>query len=205
MDAAEWDERYAAADLVWSAAPNTFLAAEVDGMAPGAALDVACGEGRNAIWLAEQGWAATGVDFSSVAVDKARRLAAQRGVAARWFVADVVTEPLPPPETGTGYDLVAVLYLQLPAGERTQALTKARDALAPGGTIAIAEWLVNEDRRGPANGLIFAVNMLVNTDAGDTFSFAEIRAWLEQAGFRNARLLEIPGPSPLVLADRPTS
>ncbi|HEY8504482.1 MAG TPA: hypothetical protein VIL46_07860, partial [Gemmataceae bacterium] len=72
-----------------------------------------------------------------------------------------------------------------------------------GGTIAIAEWLVNEDRTGPVNGLIFAVNMLVNTEQGDTFSFGEIRRWLEEAGFTGARELEAPAPSPLILAEKP--
>ena len=62
-------------ELVWSAEPNRFLVAEVVDLSPGRALDLACGEGRNAIWLAEQGWTVTGVDFSNVALDKARRLA----------------------------------------------------------------------------------------------------------------------------------
>ena len=73
MDRHDWDARYAGEQLVWSAEPNRFLVAEVDGLTPGRALDVACGEGRNAIWLAEQGWTVTGVDFSPVALDKARR------------------------------------------------------------------------------------------------------------------------------------
>jgi len=63
---------------------------------------------------------------------------------------------------------------------------------------------VNEDRTGPTNGLIFAVNMLVNTTAGNTYSLAEIRSWLQEAGFTNVRQLDAPGPSPLVLADRPS-
>ena len=72
-----------------------------------------------------------------------------------------------------------------------------------GGTIAIAEFLVNADRTGPASGLIFAVNMLVNTDQGDTYSFEEIAEWLLEAGFTNARKLQVPGPSPLILATKP--
>jgi 3-hydroxy-5-methyl-1-naphthoate 3-O-methyltransferase len=75
-------------------------------------------------------------------------------------------------------------------------------ALAPGGTIAIAEFLVNEDRRGPVGGLFFAINMLVNTENGDTYSFAEISSWLREAGFVDARMLEAPGPSPLILATK---
>ena len=75
-------------------------------------------------------------------------------------------------------------------------------ALKSGGTIAIGEWLVNDERTEPLNGLMFAVNMLVNTESGDTFSFNDIKRWLEEAGFKNARTLEAPGPSPLVLATK---
>jgi hypothetical protein len=62
---------------------------------------------------------------------------------------------------------------------------------------------VNEDRTGPLNALFFAVNMLVNTDRGDTYSFEEISGWLNDAGFKNARTLDAPGPSPLILAAKP--
>ena len=78
MDHRLWDERYAAAELIWTAEPNRFLVAEVNGLAPGRALDLACGEGRNAVWLAAQGWEVTGVDFSRAGLDKAHRLAPQR-------------------------------------------------------------------------------------------------------------------------------
>src|SRR4051794_41852696 len=75
MDAAAWDERYAATGLVWSAEPNRFVVAEMADLRPGRALDLAAGEGRNAIWLAVRGWRVTAVDFSAVAIDKGRRLA----------------------------------------------------------------------------------------------------------------------------------
>ena len=68
--------------------------------------------------------------------------------------------------------------------------------------MVIAEFLVNRERTGPLNGLIFAVNMLVNTDKGNTFSFEEIRGWLEAAGFADVRSLEAPAPSPLILATK---
>ncbi len=74
MDRNAWDERYAGDELVWSAQPNRFLVAEVETLPPGRALDLACGEGRNAVWLAERGWDVTGVDFSNAGIDKARRL-----------------------------------------------------------------------------------------------------------------------------------
>ena len=82
-------------------------------------------------------------------------------------------------------------------------LKKTAGALIRGGTIAIGEWLVNDERTEPLNALMFAVNMLVNTERGDTFSFNEIKSWLDEAGFKDARTLEAPGPSPLVLATKP--
>ena len=75
MDAAGWDERYAASELVWSAEPNRFVAEVCADLAPGRALDLAAGEGRNAIWLAQRGWTVTATDFSAVGLDKGRRLA----------------------------------------------------------------------------------------------------------------------------------
>ena len=133
MDRNTWDERYAATPLVWSAGPNQFLEEEAADLAPGRALDVACGEGRNALWLAEQGWRATGVDFSSVAIEKARTLATERGLDAEWVVADVTTwEP-----NHHGFDLVVVLYLQLAAAERAAAYSRAAQAVAPGGTLLV--------------------------------------------------------------------
>jgi hypothetical protein len=82
-------------------------------------------------------------------------------------------------------------------------LRKTFGALAPGGTIVISEFMPNDDRTGPPMPLIFAVNMLLHTEAGDTFTFAEMAGWLREAGFANPRLLEAPAPSPLLLATRP--
>ena len=82
-------------------------------------------------------------------------------------------------------------------------LKKAFRALRSGGTIAIAEWLVHDDRTKPLPSLMFSVQMLVNTEKGDTFSFNQIKNWLEDAGFERVRKLEAPGPSPLILATKP--
>jgi SAM-dependent methyltransferase len=129
----DWNARYAAADLLWTADPNRLFATEVEGLEPGRALDVACGEGRNAVWLAERGWRVTGIDFSDVALAKGARLAESRGVEVEWVVADVVAH-----ELGTQvFDLVAVLYLQLPHAELTRVLRSAAAALAPGGTLVV--------------------------------------------------------------------
>jgi len=127
---ARWNKRYAARELVWSAGPNRLLEQEVRAMAPARALDAACGEGRNALWLAEQGWTVTGADFSDVAIDKARRIGRQRGVDVSWQVVDLARE-IP---SGGPWDLVCLLYLHTDAAERTHWLPGLVDAVAPGGT-----------------------------------------------------------------------
>ncbi len=91
MDPRDWDERYRTDELVWRADPNRFLVEEVEHMPPGRALDLACGEGRNALWLAAQGWEVTAVDFSAVGLAKGRRLATERGIRANFVEADVLT------------------------------------------------------------------------------------------------------------------
>jgi SAM-dependent methyltransferase len=129
----EWNRRYAGSELLWTAQPNRFLVDEAADLAPGRALDLACGEGRNAVWLTEQGWQVTGVDFADVALAKGRELAAARGVEIDWLQADLLDHQ---PEQGA-YDLVILFYLQLPAGERRQIVRAAADALAPGGRLLL--------------------------------------------------------------------
>jgi SAM-dependent methyltransferase len=128
-----WDERYGTEELIWNAEPNRFLVEELDAFAAGRALDVACGEGRNAVWLASKGWRVTGVDFSPAGLAKAKRLATDRGVGVTWVEADVV-EWQPPTAS---FDLVVVMYLHLPAEQRRQALAHAAAALAPGGVLLV--------------------------------------------------------------------
>jgi len=89
------------------------------------------------------------------------------------------------------------------ADQSKALIQKTFNALAPGGQIAIAEFVCNDNRSGPPNAAIFAVNMLVNTDKGDTFTLPEISKWLSDAGFAHVRTLEAPGPSPLILATKP--
>jgi SAM-dependent methyltransferase len=133
MKRAEWNRRYADTELLWTASPNRFLVAEVGELPRGRALDLACGEGRNAVWLAEQGWTVVGVDFADVALAKAARLAAERGVDVELVHADLLQyEP-----QRLGYGLVVVLYLQLPADERRRVLARAAAAVAPGGTFLL--------------------------------------------------------------------
>lgn len=131
MDREDWNRRYAATDLVWTANPNQFVVAEAEGLEPGRALDWACGEGRNAVWLATQGWDVTAVDFSSAGLEKGRTLAEAAGVDVAWVEADVTAWQ---PEVGA-FDLVVIAYLQLPAGARRVAAAGAVRALAPGGSL----------------------------------------------------------------------
>ena len=129
-----WNRRWAGEERVHtSTAPSRFVVDEVAGLRPGAALDLACGAGRNAVWLAGQGWRVTAVDFSGVALRMARGLEAERRVSVEWVEADVLAWTPP----ARAYDLVCVLYLQLPAGERRTALARAADAVRPGGTLLV--------------------------------------------------------------------
>ncbi len=150
MRAADWDRRWTERIVDGIREPNRFLVAVAETMPPGRALDLACGAGRNAVWLAEHGWQVTGVDFSPVALAAARRLAGEHRVALDLVEADVVGW-LPPVAT---FDLVCVMYLHLPVAERRAVLQGAGAALAPGGTLLV----VAHDRRnldegyaGPSN------------------------------------------------------
>lgn len=137
MDASTWDARYAAAELVWSAGPNATVAELTAPLTPGRAVDLAAGEGRNALWLAERGWDATAVDYSSVAMDRARRIAAERlGEHADRFTA-VTADVLGWAAIGTAYDLVLVIFLHLPAADLRRVHRAAAAAVAPGGRLLV--------------------------------------------------------------------
>lgn len=136
MDAAEWDRKYERRELVYGEAPNTTLVEVATTIPRGRALDLAAGQGRNAIWLATRGWTVDAVDFSSVALTRASRVAesAPRSVRERltWIHADVTklaTEP--------NYDLVLMFYLHLPPDERRRAVSAAVSALKPDGILMI--------------------------------------------------------------------
>jgi SAM-dependent methyltransferase len=134
----DWNRRYADQDLVWSVEPSRFLVEETATLGPGRALDLATGEGRNAIWLAERGWRVEAVDFSEVGLDKARRLARARGVGVRWLLADLL-DFVPP--TGS-FDLVLLFYLQIPWEQMRRVIRRAARAVAPAGSFL----LVGHDR-----------------------------------------------------------
>jgi SAM-dependent methyltransferase len=133
MDAGDWDDRYRDTELVWSTGPNQFVERCCRDLPVGRAIDIAAGEGRNAIWLAELGWDVTAVDYSAVAIDKARRIARHRGVTISTEVSDLRSyEPTP-----GRYDLVVVAYLQLVDDELTPILRRAAAAVAPGGSFVL--------------------------------------------------------------------
>jgi SAM-dependent methyltransferase len=132
MDHKDWNERYAAQELLWGAEPNRFVEEELRDVPPrGRALDLACGEGRNAIWLAKLGWVVTAVDYSEVALERARRLAAGQHVDVEWVQADVTSFA----PTADAFQLVIVAYLQLPEAERRAVLAHAAAALGRGGIL----------------------------------------------------------------------
>ena len=143
MDAEAWDARYAEAPQ-WSATPNDLVAAELDGLSPGTAVDLAAGEGRHAVWLAERGWQVTAVDFAAAGLERGRTAAAERGVQVTWEVADVVTWRPPAP-----VDLVLIAYLHLVADDRRRVHRAAVESLAPGGTLL----LVGHDASNIAEGV----------------------------------------------------
>lgn len=143
MDADEWDRRYAAEQLVWGAVPNRFVVELTHELPPGDAVDLACGEGRNAIWLARLGWRVTAVDFSPVALDRGAELATQADVRVNWRQADVQQEPVP------SADLVLLAYLHLLPTARGQVLQAAAAAVRPGGALV----LVGHDLRNLRDGI----------------------------------------------------
>ena len=135
MSAQEWDARYRGSDLVWGVKPNRWVEQEVAALPPGRALDLACGEGRNSLWLAQRGWQVTGVDFSAQAIGKARALAQSlpaHTTPTDWQSADATTIDLP-----AAFDLALLVYLQVSTDERRAALATAWHALAAGGTLIV--------------------------------------------------------------------
>jgi ubiquinone/menaquinone biosynthesis C-methylase UbiE len=170
---------------------------------PSSVLDIGAGSGVWGIALAKQSPQVriTAVDWPQV-LEVTRRVATRHGVGDRLTTS---AGDLAEAEFGSGHQIATVGHIlhSEGAGRSRRLIRKIFDALAPGGVIAIQEFLPNDERTGPPTALIFALNMLVNTVEGDTFTFPEISAWLKEAGFRNPRLLDVPAVSPLILADKP--
>jgi ubiquinone/menaquinone biosynthesis C-methylase UbiE len=166
-------------------------------------LDLASGSGVWGIALAQKSprVRVTAVDWAGM-IPTTKRITHKFGVADRF---KFVEGDLLDADFGSGYDVATLGHILHSEGEERsrQLLKKTFRALKSGGTIVIAEWLVNDDRTGPPPTLMFAVNMLMNTEKGDTFSFNEIKNWLEDIGFKKVRKLKTPHPSPLILATKP--
>jgi len=127
----DWDARYSAADQLWSGAPNGALARSVETFAPGRALDVGCGEGADAIWLASRGWRVTALDVSRVALDRAGAHAEDAGVTVEWLHSGLIGAGVPT----ASFDLVSAQYPVLEKSRGHVAESALLDAVAPGGTL----------------------------------------------------------------------
>lgn len=173
--------------------------------APFSVLDLAAGSGVWSVAMAQASphVTVTAVDWPGI-IPITQKVTAREGVASRYRY---VAGDLHAADFGSSHAIATLGHILHSEGEARsrRLLEKAFDALAPGGTIAVAEILVDVDRKGPLPALLFAVNMLVNSDCGDTFSLEEITDWLHAAKFDKVRTVEVPGLAPrIILATKPS-
>lgn len=173
VDANGWDQRYSDEERVWSAEPNVFVAQYLSGRTPGVAVDLGAGEGRNAVWLAQQGWDVTAVDFSAVGLAKARAAARDAGVQLATVVADAEHyEPTMP------VDLVLLSYLQIPDAAQRRVLRRVTQWLNPGGAVFVVahdKLNVEAGRGGPPDpDVCYTVEQTVAALEGLEVQFAEM-------------------------------
>ncbi|TFW03191.1 class I SAM-dependent methyltransferase [Oxalobacteraceae bacterium OM1] len=176
MEREDWNQRYAAQEFVWTVDANRFLIAETENLAPGTALDLGTGEGRNAVWLAERGWTVHALDFSDVALDKGKRLAAARNVDGRVHFVEVDLRRYS--HAGPRFDLVALIYLQMPQSELEPIIEQAAKAVAPGGTFL----LVAHDSMNLAHGFGGPKNPAMLYTAEDVVAALGNELVIEKAG-----------------------
>ena len=142
--AAEWDARYNEREgTMWSGRPNGRLVAEVADSAPGRALDIGCGEGADAIWLAGRGWTVTAIDVSDVALGRARQAAERAGVSVEWICGDALRASLP----ARSFDLVSMQYPALPKSAGDPAVQTLLDSVRPGGLLLAVYHDLDEEHR----------------------------------------------------------
>lgn len=194
-----WDERYGSADQLWSGQPNPQLVVQTAGLTPGNALDVGCGEGADAIWLASQGWTVTAVDISAVALDRAADHAAARGaeVARRisWRQADLLSwDP-----GSQQFDLVSAQFMYLPEAELTSLHRRLAAAVRPGGTLLIVLHHPDGMHAGPHSAEQHDTPAVAGRGLADTATGQALLAFAAQPQ-RLAATLD-PGSFDILVAD----
>ncbi len=182
MDAEDWNSRYREAaenrQSVWSLEPNEWVAETLGSLEPGTAVDLAAGEGRNALWLAQRGWRVTAVDFAAVGLSIGAGRAEELGLEVQWQKADATLWRTPEP-----VDLVLIAYLQLPAQQLRAAIGRAVAALAPGGTLAMVGHDATNTVGGPRDPeVLWDLEVLRESASGLEISVLERRERVTAAG-----------------------
>lgn len=186
-----WDQMYRNRHADWDAEPNEFLARDIAGLTPGAVLDVGCGEGSDAVWLAEHGWHVTAVDISEVALDRGR--AADTRHRVNWVQADVLSWQ-PPTEA---FDLVATHFLHMPPADRDATFSRLARAVRPGGTLLVVSHHVSDLEttvgRWPMPELYY--------EAEDIAALLPPDRWEIVVGGKRPRRVQDPAGQPVTIHD----
>ena len=161
-----WDQRYAGQSALWSGQPNGALVSEIRGLRPGRVLDVGCGEGADAVWLAGQGWDVTALEVSRVALDRAAREAELRGATVNWVHSGLVEAALPP----ESFDLVSAQYPALLRTAGNTAELALLQAVAPGGLLLAVHHPLPTAEEAEAHGI----------DLRDYVGLADVAALLDE-------------------------
>ncbi|MCU1423592.1 MAG: NADP-dependent oxidoreductase [Microbacteriaceae bacterium] len=197
MDADEWNDRYREAaenrESVWSLAPNEWVAEALADLEPGTAVDLAAGEGRNALWLAQRGWRVTAVDFAAVGLSIGAGRAEELGLEVQWQKADATLW-----RTREPVDLVLIAYLQLPAAELRAAIGRAVAALAPGGVLAMVGHDSTNTVGGPREpAVLWDLEVLREAASGLEISRLERRDRLTPSGVAVDAIMLASTPQPI--------
>ncbi|TFB97832.1 class I SAM-dependent methyltransferase [Cryobacterium adonitolivorans] len=202
FDQTYWDERYGAGNDVWSGAPNPVLVSETLALPAGSALDIGCGEGADAIWLASRGWTVTAADFSAVALERAAARSRNAGVdpAESAAIANRILwehhdfTAWAPPE-GT-FDLVSAQFMHLPSVQRTTLFRRLASAVAAGGTLLIVGHDVSDSHHQghtpPADMFFTAAEVAASLDSA---------LWHVDVAESRPRATKDPGGTVITLTD----